>query len=162
MLNCRHPGLCAWMGGVRLGMLDTISGDSPGLRRSAPACPGLPRSAPDEFQKSRFDRQAADLSLLDHHGRDVLSDRTDVLSQQQTSVLSQQQTSVLSQQKTSILSQQRTSRLALPALELAEFWPGTRGILGNYMVSGLPCGSSPTTRSGQDDGSTTNSLKSRG
>ena len=85
--------------------------------------------------------------------------QTSVLSQQQTSVLSQQQTSVLSQQKTSILSQQRTSRLALPALELAEFQPGTRAILRNYMVSGLPCGASPTTRSGQDDGSSTNSLK---
>ena len=56
MLNCRHPGLCAWMGRVRLGVLDTISGDSA----------GLPRSAPDEFQKSRFDRQAADFSLLEH------------------------------------------------------------------------------------------------
>ena len=102
MLNCRHPGLCAWMGRVCLGVLDTISADSA----------GLPRSAPDEFQKSRFDRQAADLSLLDHHGRDVLSDRTDVLSQQQTSVLSQQQTSVLSQQQTSVLSQQKTSVLS--------------------------------------------------
>ena len=45
------------------------------------------------------------------------------------------------------------SRLALPALELAEFWPGTRGILRHCMVSGLHCGASPTTRSGQDDGS---------
>ena len=71
----------------------------------------------------------------------------------------EQQTSVLSQQKTSILSQQRTSRLALPALELAEFWPGTHGILRHYMASALPSGASPTTRSGQDDGSSTNSLK---
>ena len=77
------------------------------------------------------------------------------MSQQQKPVLSQQQTPVLSQQKTSILSQQKT----LPALELAEFRPGTRGILRNYMVSGLPCGASPTTRSGQDDGSSANSLK---
>ena len=85
--------------------------------------------------------------------------QTSALSQQLTSILSQHQTPVLSQQKPSILSQQRTSRLDLPALELAEFWPGTPGILRNYMVSGLPCGASPTTRSGQDDCSSTNSLK---
>ena len=44
-------------------------------------------------------------------------------------------------------------------MELAEFWPGTRGILRQEMVSGLPGGASLTTRSGQDDGSSTNSLK---
>ena len=84
---------------------------------------------------------------------------TGQMSQQQSSVLSEQKTSILSQQRTSALSHQKTSRLALPALELAEFWPGTRGILRHDMVSGLPCGASPTTRSGQDDGSSTNSFK---
>ena len=87
-----------------------------------------------------------------------------VLSQQQTSVLSQQQTSVLSQQQTSVLSQQKTSILSQHQTfgpEPAELWPGTRGILRIKSGVRTPCWSLPSTRSGQDDGSSANSLKPR-
>ena len=45
-MNCRHSGLCAWVGRVHAEVLDTISG----------YCAGLPRSAPVVFQLSSISR----------------------------------------------------------------------------------------------------------
>ena len=99
MLNWRHPSLCARMGRVRLGVLDTISGDSA----------GLPRSAPDEFQKSRFDRQAADFSLLDHPCLNIL--HLSCLNSRHLSCLSSRHLSCPNSRHLSCLSRRHLSRL---------------------------------------------------
>ena len=120
-MNCRHPGLCAWMGRVRLGVHDTISGDSAGLRRSAPVRAGLRRSAPDEFQKSRFDRQAADFSLLDHPCLNIL--HLSCLSSRHLSCLSSRHLSCLNRRHL----QQQTSNIDIWA------WGRSKPCAGLYL-----------------------------
>ena len=109
MLNCRHPGLCAWMGRVGLRVLDTIFGDSAGLPQSPPVSPCLHRSASDEFQKSRFDRQAADFSLLDHPGLNIL--HLSCLKSRRLSCLSSRHLSCLNSRHLSCLNRRHLSCL---------------------------------------------------
>ena len=122
MSNCRHPGLCAWMGRVRLGVLDTISGDSPGLRRSAPVSPGLRRMNSknggliDRLQTSAFWTTLSEMSSVETaqmsavETRQMTAAETSVLSQQKTPVLSQENTSVLSQHQILCVSDQASSK----------------------------------------------------
>ena len=81
--------------------------------RTAPVCPGLRRSPPvvfrDEFQKSQFDRQAADFSLLDHPGRD--SKHLSCLNSRHLSCLSSRHLSCLNSRHLSCLNRRHLSCL---------------------------------------------------